>query len=83
LLYVDRTVTYSCGIGPQLRGGQIGTDTMNTDPERVAVLRAARNSLTAELLTLKNEVREKVARLEVLQRRLAELEQAEHELTGE
>jgi len=56
---------------------------MNTDPVRLAVLRAARNSLTAELLTLKDEVRQKVARLEVLQRRLAELEQAEHELTGE
>jgi hypothetical protein len=56
---------------------------MNTDPVRLAVLRAARNSLTAELLTLKDEVRQKVARLEVLQRRLAELEQAEHELTGQ
>jgi hypothetical protein len=56
--------------------------TMNTDTGRLALLHTVHTSLMAEMLTLKNEIREKVARMEVLQRRIEEIEQAQNELTN-
>jgi hypothetical protein len=55
---------------------------MNTDTGRLALLHTVHTSLMAEMLTLKNEIREKVARMEVLQRRIEEIEQAQNELTN-
>ncbi len=54
-----------------------------TNEELVALLRAARRSVQAEMLTLQYEVRERVHRMEALKQRLAEIEKSERELTGD
>ncbi len=55
----------------------------STDAGRLALLGATHTSLTAEMLTLNHEVREKVARMETIQRRLTEIVRTQHEMTGE
>jgi hypothetical protein len=51
---------------------------MNTDPERLALLHADHASLIQEMRILKEQIRVRVARLEEIQRRLAEIEQAQN-----
>ena len=48
-----------------------------TDAELLALLRASRRSVTAELLTFKHAVRERVSRMEALERRLDDFESSE------
>jgi hypothetical protein len=51
--------------------------TYYSDAELLALLRASRRSVTAELLTLKHDVRERVSRMEALERRLDDFESSE------
>jgi hypothetical protein len=51
--------------------------------ELLAVLHATRNSVTSELLKLKHEVRERQGRIQVLEHRLAETEQSQHDLEAD
>ncbi|HWS94729.1 MAG TPA: hypothetical protein VN255_08980 [Mycobacterium sp.] len=53
---------------------------MISDEERAALLRAAHASLTAELLTLRHEMRQHTARMKVILRQLADIERSTREL---
>jgi hypothetical protein len=66
-------------------GAQIGdpVNPMTENDELLKLLRAVHRSVAAELLTLKHEVRERVSRIQALERRLFEIEQSQAELTGE
>jgi hypothetical protein len=56
---------------------------MTSEDYRLALLHALHRSLSAELLTLKHEVRERVEHMDAAQRQLTEIECAEEQLTGE
>ena len=71
-----------------VRIGDTATMTENHRPqpsteELLAVLHATRNSVTSELLKLKREVRERLGRIQVLEHRLAEIRQSEHDLEAD
>ncbi|MGO8937545.1 MAG: hypothetical protein ACLP3C_23285 [Mycobacterium sp.] len=56
---------------------------METDDDRLALLRATHRALSAEMRILKRELRERVGRMEAVQRRLDSIEQAGSELANE
>jgi hypothetical protein len=56
---------------------------MHTTDGKLALLRATHRRLTAEMRILKRELRERVGRMEAMQRQLDDVERAERDLTGQ